>query len=33
MGREPSLRAFVDAHYAQAPEDLCIAGVAAPACP
>lgn len=30
---EPSLRAFVDAHYAQAPEDLCIAGVAAPACP
>jgi hypothetical protein len=27
-----SLQAFVDAHYARAPENLCIAGVASPSC-
>lgn len=31
---ETSLRAFVDAHYAQAPEDLCVPGVTPPnSCP
>jgi hypothetical protein len=30
---EPSLTAFVDAHYAQAPEDLCAPGTATPVCP
>lgn len=30
---EGSLSAFVEAHYAQAPEDLCAAGRSTPVCP
>jgi hypothetical protein len=30
---EESLTAFVDEHYAQAPEDLCVPGTTTPSCP